>query len=247
MTSFSGTYNGLPEKFEGYNSDGGSSGPGIPGKDGKDGKDGFSPTVSVELISGGHEVTITDVSGPKSFDVMNGVDGTDGKDGKNATINGLNTLKIIGGQGINIDLVGDELRISSTWDTDVVSYVIEEYLETVDNCEWLVRKFNNGYCELSGTKSYEDVAIDNVWGTSTSTTSPYYVSIPRINLPLTLTKKYVENVFPTNCSNGTLVGVNVTSTSADELIKTSQFICVSSNKRTGASFVLNIFINGRWK
>ena len=33
---------------------------------------GVSPTVSVEPISGGHRVTITDVNGPKAFDIMNG-------------------------------------------------------------------------------------------------------------------------------------------------------------------------------
>ena len=45
---------------------------GSTGKDGSDGKDGFSPTVSIEPISGGNRVTITDANGPQSFDVMNG-------------------------------------------------------------------------------------------------------------------------------------------------------------------------------
>ena len=40
--------------------------------------EGFSPTVSVEEIPGGHEVTITDGTGPHVFDVMDGVDGDDG-------------------------------------------------------------------------------------------------------------------------------------------------------------------------
>lgn len=42
------------------------------------GEDGFSPTVTVEEITGGHRVTITDAEGTKSFEVMDGVDSTGG-------------------------------------------------------------------------------------------------------------------------------------------------------------------------
>ena len=38
----------------------------------KDGNDGYSPTVSVSKIPGGNEVTITDNSGSKNFNVMDG-------------------------------------------------------------------------------------------------------------------------------------------------------------------------------
>lgn len=49
---------------------------GASGADGEDGADGFSPTVSIQEISGGHRVTITDATGVKTFDVMDGIDGT---------------------------------------------------------------------------------------------------------------------------------------------------------------------------
>ena len=51
---------------------------GVIGKDGEPGEDGVSPSVEVEAISGGHKVTITDATGPKSFNVMNGVNGSGG-------------------------------------------------------------------------------------------------------------------------------------------------------------------------
>lgn len=54
--------------------------PGADGKDGKNGTDGVSPTVAVTDISGGHQVTITDKDGDKSFNVMDGKDGTGGGD-----------------------------------------------------------------------------------------------------------------------------------------------------------------------
>ena len=50
----------------------------IPAIVGAAGKDGVSPTVSVAPISGGNRVTITDVNGAKSFDVVNGAGGSGG-------------------------------------------------------------------------------------------------------------------------------------------------------------------------
>lgn len=48
----------------------------IAGRDGTNGNDGFSPTVAVTDTSGGHTVTITDVNGEQSFDVLDGTAGT---------------------------------------------------------------------------------------------------------------------------------------------------------------------------
>lgn len=43
---------------------------------GGNGTPGFSPTVSVEEIEGGNRITITDVNGEKTVDVMDGKDGS---------------------------------------------------------------------------------------------------------------------------------------------------------------------------
>lgn len=51
---------------------------GTNGLNGLDGADGVSPTTLVEEISGGHRVSITDVNGAQSFDVMDGKDGESG-------------------------------------------------------------------------------------------------------------------------------------------------------------------------
>ena len=45
------------------------------GKDYFDGEDGISPVVEVTPITGGHRVTITDATGTKTFDVMDGENG----------------------------------------------------------------------------------------------------------------------------------------------------------------------------
>lgn len=49
---------------------------GANGAPGNDGKDGVSPTVTVTAITGGHRVTITDATGTKTFDVMDGEGGS---------------------------------------------------------------------------------------------------------------------------------------------------------------------------
>lgn len=48
--------------------------------DGADGQDGFSPTVTVQPVAGGHEVTITDVDGDHTFIVADGEDGSGAND-----------------------------------------------------------------------------------------------------------------------------------------------------------------------
>lgn len=54
---------------------------GTNGLNGTNGVDGVSPTLSVEEITGGHKVNITDVNGTQSFNVMDGQDGRDGQNG----------------------------------------------------------------------------------------------------------------------------------------------------------------------
>lgn len=45
------------------------------------GSSAVSPTISISEIDGGHSVTITDVNGSQSFDVMDGSDGEKGDKG----------------------------------------------------------------------------------------------------------------------------------------------------------------------
>lgn len=45
------------------------------------GEAGVSPTVTITDIEGGYKVTITDVNGPKTFEILNGSDGKDGING----------------------------------------------------------------------------------------------------------------------------------------------------------------------
>lgn len=53
--------------------------------------DGVSPTVTVTDITGGHRVTITDATGTKTFNVMDGATGADGSDGNDGADGGYYT------------------------------------------------------------------------------------------------------------------------------------------------------------
>jgi hypothetical protein len=67
------------------------------GTNGKDGKDATSPVISVSNITGGHRITIKDVNGTKTVDVMDGSNGSNGKDGngiKSAVLNADYTLTL---------------------------------------------------------------------------------------------------------------------------------------------------------
>ena len=52
---------------------------GDPGQAGDPGQPGVSPTISVQTITGGHEVSVTDANGTQTFDVMDGEQGSIGR------------------------------------------------------------------------------------------------------------------------------------------------------------------------
>lgn len=63
----------------------------VKGKDYTDGDDGVSPIVTVSAITGGHRITITDVNGAKTVDVMDGSKGDSGR--------GISTIARTSGNG----------------------------------------------------------------------------------------------------------------------------------------------------
>lgn len=95
-----------PEGRQGVQGEPGSDGQ--AGKDGDPGQDGFSPTVTVTDITGGHRVTITDATGAKSIDVMdgaagqNGSPGQDGQDGQDGFSPTVSVSTIAGGHQVSV-------------------------------------------------------------------------------------------------------------------------------------------------
>lgn len=73
---------------------------GATGGTGPAGADGVSPTVSVEQITGGNRIAITDVNGKKTFDVMNGSVGKDGAAGTSVTVKSVSESTVDGGDNV---------------------------------------------------------------------------------------------------------------------------------------------------
>lgn len=75
---------------------------GATGQKGEAGKDGFSPSISVEEITDGHKVTITNENSSDSFNIMNGTNGNNGQDGVSPTI--VLDTSTTGRGGVSIDV-----------------------------------------------------------------------------------------------------------------------------------------------
>lgn len=95
-----------PQGPRGSRGEQGARGPkgdtGATGPRGQQGNDGYSPTVTVQAITGGHEVTITDAQGAHEFDVMDGSDATYKL--PPATVNTLGGVRV--GDGLSITAGG---------------------------------------------------------------------------------------------------------------------------------------------
>lgn len=101
----SGMYNGKdglqgPQGPQGPAGKDGAQGQiGPKGQKGDAGEDGVSPAVSVNKVSDGHEITITDKSGAHTFDVLDGKNGAKGDKGEPFTYNDFTLEQLEGLKG----------------------------------------------------------------------------------------------------------------------------------------------------
>jgi hypothetical protein len=68
---------------------------------GDDGKNGVSPTITITDIEGGHKLTIVDVNGTKTVDILNGVNGSQGPKGETGAQGPAGKDGIAGKDGTN--------------------------------------------------------------------------------------------------------------------------------------------------
>lgn len=134
------------------------------GPQGDTGEDGVSPTVEVSTITGGHRITITDATGTKNVDVMDGEDGDPGTDGR-----GIKSIARTSGNGA-----------AGSTDTYTITYT-DGSANT-----FTVRNGSNGATgqaatlEITGVTALEYGAAPTVTEQSGSTaqTRKYVVGIP---------------------------------------------------------------------
>lgn len=106
------------------------------------GADGYSPTVTTATIANGTTVTITDVNGAHSFNVLNGADGKDGTNGTNGKdgTNGVDgddgvsptvtVTDISGGHRITITDANGSKSFDVMNGTNEISEAILDYMST---------------------------------------------------------------------------------------------------------------------
>lgn len=127
-------------------------------------------------------------------------------------------------------------------DSRTVYETIEEYDATVDGCQWRVRKWSNGYCELFGAKSYTGVSITVSAGGIFATTSAF----SSLTLPITLVDNYTQQLqlvessqycwlIPSTPSGGTL------------LTRTPKIGLYSYRSFENVSLSIKFYVTGRWK
>lgn len=119
---------------------------------------------------------------------------------------------------------------------------IEEYDTTVDGCDWHVRKWSNGYCELYGKVEYPSFACTKEWGScfnGTATRGPLY--------PFDLKLVYKSQILLESSKNaGILFPLN--STGANDPLKGSlSFNIFRPNSATLSDLVVVFHTVGRWK
>lgn len=130
----------------------GETGP--TGPTGPAGADGYSPTVSVQTITGGHEVTIIDAAGAHSFDVMDGEDATIADGSVTGVMIADNTIP-----DTKLAQTGGVLSKVAALAEDVVTIVgMDESITPV----WTVGKriSEDGSVIASGTSLYMSAPID---------------------------------------------------------------------------------------
>lgn len=184
-----------PQGIQGPTGPAGAVGPqGSPGAAGADGEDGFSPTVAVSEITGGHNVTITDASGPHSFDVMDGESGSETGENsfvtfKDQTITTPSELETAIGHrpywgcihAINTRILGMAFTNDIVWIAyQLVSGTYYLDLVTADgHCEaWSSASFSVTFSSISSTKFLTEDELDLANGT---TFMGYFTTPPEAN------------------------------------------------------------------
>lgn len=127
------------------------------------------------------------------------------------------------------------------WET--VPLEIQEYDTIVNDCDWHVRKWSNGYCELSGMKVYPNVAFNRSWNNMYVPNSLEGFSV---NFPIILLKKYSENVkiLRSGSSLFTLSSEAYSDYQNLDRIDRISFACWSA---ITTSIVLSFHVTGCWK
>lgn len=124
--------------------------------------------ISQERVEDGVEITITSKDGSstieKVYDGEKGEQGIQGIDGKDAVINGVNTLNIIEGEGIELEQVGYTLKITSTgvYDDTEIRQEIDEIQEEVAQLDRDITNVDNRVIALGEELQDQELTLNHL-------------------------------------------------------------------------------------
>ena len=124
-------------------------------------------------------------------------------------------------------------------DSQTVHETFEEYDTTVDDCNWHVRKWANGYVEMFSHVTFYNISL-SAWG-------PLYRSAlgGSIRLPIDLVEKYIDNASMDGPS--TVAAILIRWLSEDRLKYTNGINIINMNNGVVQSFSCRYMVTGRWK
>lgn len=120
---------------------------------------------------------------------------------------------------------------------------IEEYDETVDGCDWHIRKWSSGYCEFSGFATYKNLQNEETWG------SLFLIHVTSAaKFPFALKQKYVDISYQSRPIINTVGALTFPGNSDLLLDRAQPFSLVRGSSFTSdrTSYMYH-FVTGRWK
>lgn len=130
--------------------------------------------ISQERVEDGVEITITSKDGSSTIEKVydgekgekgeQGEQGIQGIDGKDAVINGVNTLNIIEGEGIKLEQIGSNLKITSTggYDDTEIRQEIDEIQEEVSQLDRDITNVDNRVTALGEELQEQELTLNHL-------------------------------------------------------------------------------------
>lgn len=127
--------------------------------------------ISQERVEDGVEITITSKDGSSTIEKVydgekgeQGEQGIQGIDGKDAIINGVNTLNIVEGEGIKLEQIGSNLKITSTggYDDTEIRQEIDEIQEEVAQLDKDITNVDNRVTALGEELQDQELTLNHL-------------------------------------------------------------------------------------
>lgn len=122
---------------------------------------------------------------------------------------------------------------------------LQEYDTEIDGCNWHVRKYSNGYVEMSGIKNLGSIS----YNVESSAIKGMYSCGEQglIKYPIVLTKKYCEIDAGVSNNPGGYIILTMQGGKTDDFLIRSNRLFLLREATTAVNTDIHVFVTGRWK